>query len=144
MLGYWNLPERNANAFREIDGKRWYKTGDVVREDEFGDFTYVGRRDRMVKRRGYRVELGEIEAALHRHTAIPEAAVVSTTNSEGEVQIHAFVASSEDRPPSIIALKQFCAQNLPLYMVPDRFTVLSELPKTSTDKIDYQRLKDLA
>ncbi|QGZ94050.1 amino acid adenylation domain-containing protein [Terricaulis silvestris] len=144
MLGYWNLPERNANAFREIDGKRWYKTGDVVREDEVGDFTYLGRRDRMVKRRGYRVELGEIEAALHRHTAIPEAAVVSTTNSEGEVQIHAFVASSEDRPPSIITLKQFCAQNLPLYMVPDRFTVLSELPKTSTDKIDYQRLKDLA
>lgn len=143
MLGYWNLPERNASAFREIDGRHWYKTGDIVREDEAGNYVFLGRRDRMVKRRGYRVELGEIEAALHRHVAIPEAAVISTTNSEGEVQIHAFVTSSDQKPHSTIKLKQFCAQNLPLYMVPDRFVVLPELPKTSTDKIDYQRLKEL-
>ena len=144
MLGYWNLPQRNADAFREIDGRLWYKTGDIVREDETGDYIYVGRRDRMVKRRGFRVELGEIEAALHRHAAIPEAAVVATTNNQGEVQIHAFITSSDEKPPSTIKLKQFCAQNLPIYMVPDRFTVLQELPKTSTDKIDYQRLKDTA
>lgn len=143
MLGYWNLPQRNAEAFLEIDGRRWYRTGDIVRQDATGDYIFLGRRDRMVKRRGYRVELGEIEAALHRHESVPEAAVIATTNSEGEVQIHAFLTSSEDRPPSTIKLKQFCAQNLPLYMVPDRFTVLEDLPKTSTDKIDYQRLKGM-
>jgi acyl-coenzyme A synthetase/AMP-(fatty) acid ligase len=144
MLGYWNLPQRNAEAFLEIDGKRWYRTGDIVREDDTGDYIFLGRRDRMVKRRGYRVELGEIEAALVRHESIPEAAVIATANSEGEVRIHAFLTSSEDKPPSTITLKQFCSQNLPLYMVPDRFTVLGDLPKTSTDKMDYQRLKELA
>src|SRR5688500_1787549 len=65
LVGYWNLPERTAQAFF-IDraGERWYRTGDLVTEDDNRVFTYVGRRDRMVKRRGYRIELGEIESAL--------------------------------------------------------------------------------
>ncbi len=141
MLGYWNLPDLNGAAFHEADGRTWYRTGDVVREDEVGDCVFLGRRDRMVKRRGFRVELGEIEAALHRHPAIPEAAVIATTTSEGDVKVHAFISWSEAARPSIVELKQFSARNLPLYMVPDQFSVLPELPKTSTDKIDYQRLK---
>jgi L-proline---[L-prolyl-carrier protein] ligase len=141
MLGYWNLPELNAAAFQEADGRTWYRTGDVVREDEAGDYIFLGRRDRMIKRRGFRVELGEIEAALHRHPAIPEAAVIATTTSEGDVRVHAFISWSEAGRPSIVELKQFSSRNLPLYMVPDQFSVLPELPKTSTDKIDYQRLK---
>jgi amino acid adenylation domain-containing protein len=142
MLGYWNLPERSADAFVSHDNKRWYKTGDIVKETETGDLVFLGRRDRMVKRRGYRVELGEIEAALHRHPSIPEAAVVSRQNADGEVEIYAFHAWAETAAPSLIKLKQFCSQHLPLYMMPDRFRAVDALPKTSTDKVDYQRLKD--
>ena len=144
MLGYWNLPDRNAQAFLLQDGAKWYRTGDMVRQDAAGDLLFLGRRDRMVKRRGYRIELGEIESALHRHPAIPEAAVVAKLQPEGEVQIHAFHAWTDDKPPSLLKLKQFCSQHLPLYMTPDRITALPKLPKTSTDKIDYQRLMDLA
>ena len=67
--GYWNRPELNAQVFLERDGKRWYNTGDVVRLDPVEGYIYVGRRDRMVKRRGYRVELGEIERGLYQHPA---------------------------------------------------------------------------
>ena len=144
MLGYWNLPELNAAAFSKSEGRTWYRTGDVVREDECGDYIFLGRRDRMVKRRGFRVELGEIEAALHRHPAIPEAAVVAKTTDQGEVQVHAFISWSDKSPPSTVELKRFSSRNLPLYMVPDQFSVVAELPKTSTDKIDYQRLKGFA
>jgi acyl-coenzyme A synthetase/AMP-(fatty) acid ligase len=95
----------------------------------------------MVKRRGYRVELGEIESALYRHPQVVEAATVALPDPESGVLIKAFLSCSGRAPaPSTIELKQFCASNLPLYMVPDRFEVLSELPKTSTDKIDYQTL----
>jgi amino acid adenylation domain-containing protein len=143
--GYWNLPDRNASAFFTDDRSvRWYKTGDVVRENAEGDYVYVGRRDRMVKRHGYRVELGEIEAALHRHDSIGEAAVVATADATGDLRITAFVSCEDDRPPSIIALKRFCMENLPAYMIPDRFLLQASLPKTSTQKIDYQRLKELA
>jgi amino acid adenylation domain-containing protein len=143
--GYWNLPERNSSAFFEdANGVRWYKTGDVVREDAQGNYVYVSRRDRMIKRRGYRVELGEIEAALYRHASITEAAVVALPDSANDVRVTAFINWNGHEPPSIIALKRFCMENLPAYMIPDRFSVQASLPKTSTQKIDYQRLKELA
>jgi acyl-coenzyme A synthetase/AMP-(fatty) acid ligase len=98
----------------------------------------------MVKRRGYRVELGEIEAALYRHEHVTEAAVVAVDDADKGIEIRAFFTWTGDKPPSLIRLKQFCAQHLPLYMIPDRFSAQPSLPKTSTDKIDYQKLKELA
>lgn len=144
MAGYWNLPDRTDAAFAiDEQGMRWYRTGDVVREEADGNLTFLGRRDRMVKRRGYRVELGEIEAALYRHPSVREAAVVAIPHEESGVMIMAFLAWGGAGNPSIIQLKQFSAGNLPLYMIPDRFVFLSTLPKTSTDKIDYQHLMRL-
>ncbi len=145
MRGYWNLPDRNAEAFHvDEDGTRWYKTGDIVRDAGDGCYLFVGRRDRMVKRRGYRVELGEIEAALYRHPDVTEAAAIAVPDEQNGVVIHAFMNWTGAGKPSLIRLKQFCAQNLPLYMIPDRFHFLDALPKTSTDKVDYQRLKTMA
>ncbi len=144
MQGYWNLPERTAAAFyRDASDTRWYRTGDIVREGDQGNYLFLGRRDRMVKRRGYRVELGEIEVALYRHPAVTEAAVIALPDEESGVQIKAFLNWTDSTRPSLIRLKQFCVDNLPLYMIPDRFAFLPSLPKTSTDKIDYQELKEL-
>jgi amino acid adenylation domain-containing protein len=143
MQGYWSLPAQTERAFMEAPpGVRWYRTGDLVTEAADGNYTYLGRRDRMVRRRGYRVELGEIEAGLYKHAAIKEAAVIALPDEEAGVRVRAFLSSRDESRPSLIAMKRFCAENLPLYMIPDDFTWLSELPKTSTDKIDYQRLKD--
>jgi amino acid adenylation domain-containing protein len=144
MQGYWNLPEQTARAFiLDPAGTRWYRTGDVVVEPPDGEYVYVGRRDRMVKRRGYRIELGEIEAGLYRHTGIKEAAVVSGKASDGGVRIVAFLSCNGEKPPTIVDLKRFCAGVMPNYMIPDTFRVLEALPKTSTDKMDYQRLLQL-
>ena len=141
MSGYWNLPERTREAFL-IDGNEtaWYRTGDVVFVDEEGQFVYVGRRDRMIKRRGYRIEPGEIEAALYAHEEVSEVAVLDRPTDEG-TEIHAVLATRSGEPLSLIALKRWCADHLPLYMVPDRFHFHEVLPKTSTDKIDYQALR---
>jgi acyl-CoA synthetase (AMP-forming)/AMP-acid ligase II len=144
MKGYWALPDLTQKAFfAGADGERWYRTGDIVNEADGGCYTYRGRRDRMVKRRGYRVELGEIEAGLYRHRGIKEAAVIAIPNEEG-MTIVAFLSSHDEKRPSLIELKRFCAENLPLYMVPDKFQWREALPKTSTDKVDYQRLKEMA
>ncbi|MEX0612844.1 MAG: amino acid adenylation domain-containing protein [Pirellulales bacterium] len=144
MKGYWNQPQQTDDAFFvDESGGRWYRTGDIVVADEQGEFIFRGRRDRMVKRRGYRVELGEIEACLYRHSDVKEAAVVALADVEG-VTIHAFVALADGVKPSLIAMKRFCSGQIPLYMIPDRFKFLDRLPKTSTDKIDYQRLKQAA
>jgi acyl-coenzyme A synthetase/AMP-(fatty) acid ligase len=145
MEGYWNLSERTANAFLVDEaGDRWYKTGDVVIEAAGGNYTFLGRRDRMVKKRGYRIELGEIESGLYRHPAIKEAAVIALSDEDNGVRIKAYLSCDQGIRPSIIELKRFCAENLPSYMVPDLFSIHEVLPKTSTDKIDYQKLKEIS
>jgi acyl-coenzyme A synthetase/AMP-(fatty) acid ligase len=144
MQGYWSLSEQGAHAFLEDgSGRQWYKTGDIVTKDTDGNYLFMGRRDRMVKRRGYRVELGEIEAALYRHPTVAEAALIAISDEEAGVRVKAFLSCRGGKRPSLIELKRFCAENLPLYMVPDLFSFPDSLPKTSTGKIDYQRLKEI-
>jgi amino acid adenylation domain-containing protein len=142
LEGYWNLPENTAKAFLPRRDIRWYRTGDIVVELPDGNYKFLGRRDRMIKKRGYRIELGEIEVALYRHPAIKEAAVLAFPDADG-VPIKAFTSTRNGSKLSVIELKKFCSENLPLYMVPDLFCSLESLPKTSTDKIDYQKLKTM-
>jgi amino acid adenylation domain-containing protein len=145
MKGYWNLPEQNARAFFvDGDGRQWYRTGDIVTENDTAEYRYLNRRDRMVKRRGYRVELGEIEAGLLRHPDIREAAVVAVSDNDSGVRIVAFVSCQIDKPMTIIALKTLSSKSLPPYMIPDSFTVVAALPRTSTNKVDFQALKSRA
>jgi len=142
MQGYWNQPQLDERVFlNDPDGTRWYRTGDIVQRDQAGDFRFLGRRDRMIKKRGYRVELGEIEAALYRHPEVKEAAVVAVAADDGP-RVTAFLSTKSGDRLSIIALKQFCIEQLPQYMTPDAFQFIATLPKTSTDKVDYQRLKE--
>jgi amino acid adenylation domain-containing protein len=145
MQGYWNLPEQTAHAFLHdtAAGQRWYKTGDIVAEDKDGNFRYLGRRDRMVKKRGHRVELGEIETCLHRHASIREAAVVALLDEQAGMKIKAHLSVREGERMSLISLKTFCSKHLPLYMIPDEFAFHDNLPRTSTGKIDLQRLNEL-
>ena len=70
-------------------------------------------------------------------------AVVAIPDPENGVLIRAYLNWTGDKPPSLIAMKQFCSKKVPLYMIPDKFTWFDSLPKTSTDKIDYQRLKEM-
>ena len=119
-------------------------TGDIVREQESGDLIYVGRRDRMIKKRGYRVELGEIETCLYRHPEIAEAAVVALPDEALGMKVTAHIAAKDGGKLSLIALKTFCSGHIPVYMIPDVFRFHESLPKTSTDKIDYQGLQKLS
>lgn len=140
--GYWNRPRENAAAFLMRNGIAWYNTGDLVTWDAREGYTYRGRKDRMVKRRGYRIELGEIERALYLHPRLREVAVVAVADADAGVRIAAFVSCHEGATaPSIVELKTFCATRIPAYMSPDRFVVQEHLPRTSTDKVDYQSLK---
>jgi amino acid adenylation domain-containing protein len=141
MTGYWNLPERDAAAFLvDAAGARWYRTGDLVVLGDDGDYVFRGRRDRMVKRRGYRIELGEIEAGLALHPEVREVAVVAGPAADGGVRITATLSLRGARRPSLIELRQFSVDQLPRYMVPDHFVLVDAIPRTSTDKVDYQAL----
>jgi amino acid adenylation domain-containing protein len=142
--GYWGRPDLDASVFLLRDGRRYYNTGDIVRLDPAEGYIYLGRKDRMVKRRGYRVELGEIERGLYQHASLAEVAVVSVASDAGP-SIVAFLAPRPGTErPTIIALKNHCAAHLPAYMIPDVFRFVDALPRTSTAKIDLQALASAA
>lgn len=140
--GYWNSPSDMARAFfTSRDGIRWYRTGDIVRREFDGTLVYRGRRDRMVKKRGHRVELAEIEACLYENSAVQEAAVVAIDDQAAGLQVKAFVVPRAGTRPTIIDLKAHCARTLPPYMVPDAFAFRRALPRTSNGKVDFPALK---
>ena len=140
--GYWNLPEQTRKAFVRVGSRQaYYRTGDIVKEDPNENLLYLGRKDRMIKKRGFRVELGEIEVCLYQHPQVREAAVVAVPDELLGMKVHAHIVCKVGARLSLIDLKTFCSQLVPGYMIPDNFSFHDTLPKTSTDKVDYQVLK---
>ncbi len=133
--GYVNLPALTAEKFITRGGKRFYRTGDSVRETPQG-LEFLGRIDRQFKLRGQLVEPDEVEAQLRSHPQVMKAAVIK----RGE-QLVAFVALSDKSAKA--GLADWLAARLPAYMVPQHFEVVSRLPLTVTDKIDYAALATL-
>ncbi len=131
MLGYFGDQPRPKAAP--------YRTGDWVRVREDGAFDYLGRRDGMVKLRGHRVELGEIEATLGRVPALREVAAAVVGAGVSARLVAALVASGAARP-TLLELKALCAERLPRYMIIDRAVWFESLPRTANGKIDRRAI----
>lgn len=134
MLGYWGRPPQEG---------RPYRTGDRVVLLESGDYQYLGRRDGMVKVRGYRVELGEIEAALQAHPDVADAAV-SLSGAGMNVKILAHIVPAGASGPGLLEIKRHCAAILPRHMIVDMVRHVEDLPRTRTGKLDRQALASLS
>ena len=138
--GYWNRDALNREKFSEADGKIWYHSGDRVRLEN-GNYVYEGRTDRMLKKRGYRIEPEQVEHVLLQFESVCEAAVIGGTDTDGYAFLAAFVALNTSANEMLLALKNHCATHLPHYMIPERIIFIPQLPKTGSGKIDYQALK---
>ncbi|HEU4965164.1 MAG TPA: hypothetical protein VFV52_15155, partial [Bacilli bacterium] len=113
-----------------------------ARRDEAGLLHFLGRRDGLVKTRGFRVDLGDVEAALLKHEAVLEAAVVAVPHPAYTNLLFGFVVLQEEQGVSEREMRQFLLNRLPPYMCPQAIEVRSELPKTSTGKIARRPLQD--
>jgi clorobiocin biosynthesis protein CloN4 len=128
--GYWGQPRRTEEA---------YGTGDRVVLAADGELRYCGRRDHMVKVRGHRVELGDVEAAVLQHASVRNAAAF--VRSEGlAARLVVCLAVGSERPPTLLEMKRFCAERLPRSMIPDEVIAMPELPRNRNGKIDRQAL----
>ncbi|MET7763958.1 amino acid adenylation domain-containing protein [Streptomyces sp. NPDC005393] len=135
MLGYWGQ-EPHTDA---------YPTGDIVRIGADGNLEFTGRRDHLVKVRGQRVELGEVESVLGAHPGVADAAVV-VVGSGLEAALHAVITKKDpESSVSLLGLKEWSAQRLPSYMILDALHVVDELPLTGNGKKDRKRMaRDIA
>jgi acyl-CoA ligase (AMP-forming) (exosortase A-associated) len=148
-LGYWNRPEDTARALRpnpllppELgDCEKVCYSGDLVKMDEDGFLFFIGRRDTMIKSSGFRISPTEVEEVLFQSGKLRGAAVIGIPDDTLGQTIKAFVVAKDGNPLDIDAMLGYCAEKMPRYMVPKAFEVLSELPKTSSGKVDYPALR---
>lgn len=141
--GYLNRPDLNAEKFVadpfSLDpDARLYRTGDMARYLPDGNIEFCGRIDHQIKLHGYRVELGEIEAALRGQDAVQDAVVLAREEESGEKQLVAYVSAKQSLTPA--ALREHLKARLPQYMVPSAFVLMDSLPLTLNGKIDRQAL----
>ncbi|MFE8605408.1 amino acid adenylation domain-containing protein [Archangium violaceum] len=146
-LGYLGRPEATAERFvpdpyGPVPGSRLYRTGDLARRREDGAVLFVGRVDRQVKLRGFRVEPAEIEAHLREHAGV--AAVAVELHGEGTARrLLAHVVPHPGHRPGTEELRTFLRARLPEYMIPAGFSLLDALPLTPNGKLDRSALPDL-
>ncbi len=146
MQGYWQRQELDQRAFfrRRVFGHHqevFFRTGDLVQLQPDGNYLFVGRKDRQIKTRGYRVELDEIEATLVSHAQVEEAGVFGVPDREGTQHIEAAVTLKEKREVTTTELIRYAAARLPGYAVPLKITIREELPRTTSGKIDRRALQ---
>jgi amino acid adenylation domain-containing protein/non-ribosomal peptide synthase protein (TIGR01720 family) len=146
-LGYYNQPELTKevftqNPFSDDPNDVVYKTGDLGRVLEDGNFEFITRKDQQVKIRGVRIELGEIENLLRGHEAVRDVAVVDRNDADDSEYLCAYVVL--DREIESSALRDYLSQSLPSYMMPVAFVKMALLPRTISGKIDRRALPSLS
>lgn len=140
--GYYNNPEKTAEAFVQNPLNKSYpelvyKTGDLVRENEFGEIMYITRKDFQIKRSGYRIELGEIETAVSSLENIEENACVFDSDNDKIILFYCG-RKIEDN-----IVRECISSKLPAYFMPDKFVKLRQMPHNQNGKIDRKNLKTL-
>jgi amino acid adenylation domain-containing protein len=144
--GYRNQPDLTAerfvpDPFQNIPGQRMYRTGDLGRWCDDGTIGFLGRADHQVKLRGYRVELGEIEAFIAQSPDVQNAVVICRKDTSGSNRLLAYIVPSGE-PGDMQEIRSWLRANLPEYMVPASIVTLPSFPITQSGKIDRNALPD--
>jgi amino acid adenylation domain-containing protein len=148
MIGYWNRKELTEKSFFKIEmapgyDHIYYRTGDLVYENEQKELMFLGRIDRQVKLRGYRIELDDIEAILLKNELITEAAVIVVKKDLEIRELEAVVCLADGAKINADDVIDFCKLFLPSYMVPQNITIMHKFPRTGTGKIDRNKIIEL-
>ena len=147
-LGYWGEPEKTECAFvrnplRPELRERVYKTGDLVHLDSDGNYIFSGRKDHMIKSRGYRIEIGEIENVLCSHPEIKNAVVIPIPDELIGNRLLAVIEPLMIGKITRDDVLKYCMVQLPKYMVPETVQFYDSLPMTSSGKVDRKKLSEL-
>ena len=137
MRGYWKNDAQSERSFVEERGVRYYRSGDVVETQADGALRFVGRKDRQIKLRGFRIELDEIELVLSNIDGVSEAAVLL---SKDGAQIEAYLSVAPECALSVQDISAQAVRQLPKYAVPASISIVEDFGRTSSGKIDRKSL----
>lgn len=139
--GYFADAEKTADRFRDYQGVRVYRTGDLGYMDGDGILYYAGRRDKQIKIRGFRVEPEELSGVLRKQEGVSDAVVIAVRAANGEQQLHAYLVS--DKTLDLAKLTVSIAEDLPSYMIPTAMLQIPKIPLTANGKLDERALPEI-
>lgn len=143
VSSYWNKPEETSIHFINLDGRVWYKTGDVVRIDEQGWLFFLDRSVDVIKHKGYRVAASKIDSVLQEHPAVISACTIGIKDAAVGERIKSFVVFKKDvRGVSAYDLIKWCKERLNSYEVPQYIEFRDMLPKSKVGKVLRRELRD--
>jgi len=142
--GYWKRPEATAAAFIELDGKRFFRSGDLGRMDEEGYFFLTDRLKRMINASGFKVWPAEVEALMFKHPAIQEACVISSRDSYRGETVKAVVVlrASHKGRVSEQDILDWCREHMAVYKAPRIVQFADALPKSGSGKVMWRTLQE--
>ena len=144
FLGYWNDPKKTDEAFVEIDGKRFFRTGDLGRTDADGYFFITDRLKRMINASGFKVWPAEVEAMMYQHPAIQEACVISAQDARRGETVKAVVVLKESHRGKVAEkeIVDWAHERMAAYKVPRIVEFVDALPKSGTGKVMWRTLQE--
>lgn len=140
--GYWGKPEATADAFVEVDGVRYFRTGDLARVDEDGYFFMVDRLKRMINASGYKVWPAEVETIMYGHPAVLEACVIGYCDAHRGESVKAFVVLRPGQQLDAAALIAWAREHMAAYKAPHAIEFVQQLPKSGTGKVMWRALQE--
>lgn len=142
--GYWNRPDETAQAFTEIDGKRFFRSGDLGYYDQEGYFFLVDRLKRMINASGFKVWPSEVESLMFEHPAIQEACVISAPHERRGETVKAYVVLEQDQRGKISEqdIIDWCRENMSHYKCPQAVALVESLPRSPTGKLNWRALQE--
>lgn len=142
--GYWNLPEETAEAFIEVEGKRFFRTGDMGYYDEEGYFFIVDRLKRMVNASGFKVWPAEVEGLLHSHPDVQQACIISTPHERRGESVKACIILHPSSRGKVTqeAIQTWCREHMAAYKVPQVVEFMEAFPISPTGKVLWRVLQE--
>jgi len=142
--GYWKRPEATEAAFFEMDGKRFFRTGDMGRMDEQGFFFMTDRLKRMINASGFKVWPAEVEALMFRHPAIQEACIIATRDAYRGESVKAVVVLREAHRGQVSEqdIIDWCREHMAVYKMPRSVQFVDALPKSGSGKVMWRMLQE--
>lgn len=140
--GYWGDEEKTREAFIDIDGKRFFRSGDLGYMDDEGFFFFTDRLKRMINASGYKVWPAEIEAIMYRHPAIRECCIIAAADEYRGETVKAVVALKDGATATADAIMQWAREQMAAYKVPRQIAFVDALPKSATGKVMWRQLQE--
>jgi fatty-acyl-CoA synthase len=140
--GYWNDPQKTAEAFVEIDGKRFFRSGDLGYMDEEGFFFFTDRLKRMINASGFKVWPAEVESTMYQHPAIQECCIIAARDAYRGETVKAVVVRKPDSQATAEEIMQWAQEKMAAYKVPKLVEFVDALPKSATGKVMWRTLQE--